>query len=210
MSSFSRLVILLSLLGTTSVAVADEPPELHTGAHALIVKLKMEGKERELYHDVWISSEEGRLTFEVRKDPPPIKGGLGSRPRDLGGPKEEQTSPESGDEQLKAEDARPMPPSELKRGWGQKMEGPHEGQEVWLAKGREFTGRIDAEGKLRFGITLVRDDKVVSLHFVGRPNGTGAKGNVHLLTVGQRPVKGTWELYNPGYLVPGFNGASPF
>lgn len=103
-----------------------------------------------------------------------------------------------------------MPPSKPKRGLGSKIEGPHEGQEVWLAKGREFTGRIDAEGKLRFGITLVRDDKVVSLHFLGRPNGTWAKGKVRLLTVGQRPVKGTWKPYNPGYLIPGFNGDSPF
>ena len=210
MSSFSRLVVLLLTLATTSVAAANEPPELHTGAHALIVELKMEGKERELYHDVWIRIEEGQLTLEVRKDPPPIEGGLGSRPRGLGGPQQEQTVPESGDEQPKADDARPMPPSKPKSGLGSKMGGPHEDQEVWLAKGREFTGRIDEEGKLRFGITLVRDDKVVSLHFVGRPNGTGAKGKVRLLTVGQRPVKGTWELYNPGYLIPGFNGASPF
>jgi hypothetical protein len=103
-----------------------------------------------------------------------------------------------------------MPPSKPKRGLGSKMGGPQEGQEVWIAKGREFTGRIDEGGKLCFGITLVRDGKVVSLHFVGRPNVTGAKGKFHLLTVGQRPVKGTWELYNPGYLIPGFNGASPF
>jgi hypothetical protein len=210
MSSFSRLVVLLPLLATTSVAAADGPPELHTGAHALIVELKMGGKDRELYHDVWIRSEEGRLTLEVRKDPPPIEGGLGSRPRGLGGPQQEQYVQESGDEQPKADDARPMPPVTPKRGLGSKMGGPHEGQEVWIAKGREFTGRIDEEGKLCFGITHVRDGKVVSLHFVGRPNGTGAKGKVHLLTVGQRPVKGTWELYNPGYLIPGFNGASPF
>jgi hypothetical protein len=210
MLSFSRLVVLLSLLATTSVAAADGPPELHTGAHALIVELKIGGEERELYHDVWIRSEEGRLTLEVRKDPPPIEGGLGSRPRGLCGPQQEQDVSESGDEQPKADDARPMPPSEPKGGLGSKMGGPHEGQEVWLAKGREFTGRIDEEGKLRFGITLVRDDKVVSLHFVGRPNGTGAKGKVRLFTVGQRPVKGTWELYNPGYLIPGFNGAPPF
>lgn len=206
MPSFSRLVVLLFLLAYTSVAVADDPPELHT----LNVKLKMVGKERELYHDVWIANEKGRLTFEVRKDPPPIEGGLGSRPRDLDGPKEKQTSQKSGDEQPKADDAEPMPPPEPKRGLGSKMEGPHEGQEVWLANGRKFIGRIDAESELRFGITLIRDEKIVSLHFVGRPNGTGAKGKVHLLTVGQRPVKGTWELYNPGYLIPGFNGVSPF
>jgi hypothetical protein len=210
MSSFFRLVVLLSLLATTSVAAADGPPELHTGAHALIVELKIGGEERELYHDVWIRSEEGRLTLEVRKDPPPIEGGLGSQPRGLGGPQQERDVPESGDEQPKADDARPMPPSEPKRGWGSKMGGPHEGQEVWLAKGREFIGRIDEEGKIQFGITLVRDGKIVSLHFAGRPNGTGAKGKVRLLTVGERPVRGTWELYNPGYLIPGFNGASPF
>jgi len=210
MSSFSQLFVLVSLLATTSVAAADEPPELHTGAHALIVKLKMAGKERELYHDVWITNEEGRLTFEVRKDPPPIKGGLGSRRRDLVEPKEEQGSPKSGNEQPKAEDPKPMPPSRPTRGLGSKMQGPHEGQEVWLAKGREFTGLIDEEGKIHFGVTLVREGKVVSLHFVGQPNGTGAKGKAHLLTVGQRPIKGTWELYNPGYLIPGFNGASPF
>ena len=210
MSSFSRLVVLLSLLATTSVAAADEPPELHTGAHALIVKLKMAGKERELYHDVWIRSEEGRLSLEVRKDPPPIEGGLGWRLRDLDEPKQQQTAPKSGDEQPKADDARPMPPSKPKTGWGSKMGGPHEGQEVWLAKGREFIGLIDEEGKMQFGITLVREGKIVSLHFVGRPNGTGAEGKVRLLTVGERPVNGTWELYNPGYLIPGFNGASPF
>jgi hypothetical protein len=210
MSAFSRLVVLLSLLATTSVAAANEPPELGTGAHALIVELKMEGKERELYHDVWIRSEEGRLALKVRKDPPPIEGGLGSRPRRPGGPHQEQTGPESGDGQSKANDARPMPPSKPKRGWGSKMGGPYECQEVWIAKGRELTGRIDKEGKICFGITLVRDGKVVSLHFVGRPNGTGGKGKVHLLTVGQRPVEGTWELYNRGYLTPGFNGASPF
>ena len=118
--------------------------------------------------------------------------------------------PESGDAQTKADDAKPKPRSEPKRGWGSKMGGPHEGQEVWLAKGREFIGRIDEEGKIQFGITLVRDGKIVSLHFAGRPNGTGAKGNVRLLTVGERPVRGTWELCNPGYLIPGFNGASPF
>ena len=111
MSSFSQFVVLLSLLATTSVAAADEPPELHTGAHALIVKLKMAGKERELYHDVWIRSEEGRLSLEVRKDPPPIEGGLGWRLRDLDESKQQQTAPKSGDEQPKADvnnTARPI------------------------------------------------------------------------------------------------------
>ena len=147
MFSFFRLVVLLSLLATTSVAAADGPPELHTGAHALIVELKTGGEERELYHDVWIRSEEGRLTLEVRKDPPPIEGGLGSQPRGLGGPQQEQDVPEPGDEQPKADDPRPVPPSKPKRGWGSKMGGPHEGQEVWLAKGRKFTGLIDEDGK---------------------------------------------------------------
>lgn len=210
MSWYSRFALLVSLLATTSVAAANEPPELHTGAHALIVKLKMGEKERELYHDVWIRLEEGQLTLEVRKDPPPIEGGLGSQLRDLGEQPKVQTVPKSDDDKPTAEDQKPMPPSAPKWGWGSKVAGPHDGQEVWLAKGRKFTGRIDAEGKLSFGITLVRDDKVISLHFVGRPNGTGARGKVHLLTIGQRPVEGTWELYNPGYLIPGFNGASPF
>ena len=90
---------------------------------------------------------------------------------------------------------------------------PKSGQSRLLSAKRNLHGSIDTEGNTQFGVTTIRDGKLVSLHFVGRLSLGGASGKVYLLSSKEPVREGAWYLKNSfsrGGSVPGYNGTNPF
>ena len=94
-----------------------------------------------------------------------------------------------------------------------KSSEPRSEQEPLLSAKQQLHGIVDSEGEMQFGVTTIRDGKLISLHFVGRLSLGGASGKVYLLSSKEPVREGAWYLKNPfsrGGAVPGFNGTNPF
>jgi hypothetical protein len=170
---------------------AQDKARMATGEHSLIATFDEKDSRRNFFHDVNVRSKSERLTLVVlddiaKKENRAEKADSKPAKGGFGDPSEDGTA------------KWPARPS---------------GQSPWLSPRRKLHGTVDAEGMIRFGVTAVRDGKLVSLHFVGRSSFAGASGKVFLLSSEEPVLEGTWKLINPftnARLVPGFNGASPF
>ena len=93
-----------------------------------------------------------------------------------------------------------------------KSSEPLSEQEPLVSAKGNLHGSIYSEGNTQFGVTTIRDGKLVSLHFVGRLSLGGASGKVYLLSSKEPVREGAWYLKNSfsrGGSVPGYNGANP-
>lgn len=59
-----------------------------------------------------------------------------------------------------------------------KSSEPRSEQEPLLSAKHQLHGIVDKEGEMQFGVTTIRDGKLISLHFVGRRSLGGASGKV--------------------------------
>ena len=181
-----RITTALLLLCFVAESRAQDKARMATGEHSLIATFDEQDSRRNFFHDVKVHSRSERLTLVVLDDIAK-KGEKADSKRAKGGfgdPSEDGTAKWP---------ARPL------------------GQTPWLSAQRKLHGTVDAEGRIRFGVTTTRDGKLVSLHFVGRSSFAGASGKVLLLSAKEPVVEGTWKLNHPftdGGLIPGFNGAS--
>ncbi|MEM7167294.1 MAG: hypothetical protein AAF581_17670 [Planctomycetota bacterium] len=55
-------------------------------------------------------------------------------------------------------------------------------------------GAIGQDGKLRFGVTSVERNRIVSMHYIGNLTGAKATGTAHFFANGAPALQGTWEL----------------
>ena len=167
-------LIPLLFLGTSVVAAE---PVLRPGTYSLRATFDVNGEAITFFHDVNVRRKSGKVTIAVLKDIAPQKGE--EQPRE------------------KLDDAESISTGGFGGGVHREWRSRPVGQDPWLKRGRKFYGAIEEEKFVRFGFTCVRNGRLVSLHFVGRPSEKGAIGKVQYLSEDMTAVEGEWELYHP-------------
>lgn len=169
------LALAIALLSVTDSS-AEEEHELWAGTYTLSATFDKADEKKNFFHDVDVRLKSTRFTVVIHREVP-------------------QDSGASDEEEVSA--TPPIKTAGFGGGENPEWRRRPPGQTPWLPFRRKLYGETDSKGNIRFGFTTVRDCKLISLHFVGRPSEKGATGKAYRISKDEPTVAGTWELHSP-------------